>query len=658
MGKRRLGRGLSEFSTRCCIFPRGLAGAACSAQSTERRSRKLENRKWKISRQAKAARGIGSRVALRLTGCAAADLKGRCRQKARVGRDCQALMSRPASGEARQGGDPPSYTGRPYPFAGRSETLPAKMSRFRKYGKVAVVAVALIAVSQAAVALLLKTGRMRGYLVAHLETSFGRPVQVGQFSMRILPIPELNAEGVTIGEDPAFGHEYFLRAERMTARFRWLGLLEGHFEFGTMSLTRPSLILVRTAEGRWNLERWLPPAKPSGAFAAAVAGPQLPSESTHHLQKIEFDDGRINFKQGDEKKAFAFTNVSGNVEQVSPGRWELRLEAQPWRSLLDVARNIRESERFLFVTLLEIDPPIVEFNLLQMVSRLRGQLRTGHRGSERPTRLCRGEPSLQIPPALRRPDQDQTGSRQRHRSEFEVALEQSQPAEPRGHTLGAQKIFVAKRRIFSDGHAFCVQLGNGQNPHGKLPDLDRPAEGSFQVSHQIPAHSTGFQKQCDGGLRDGEQRDHHHSDFSVFPEATHFSRECLRPTRKRVGAPCVAWWVATLSCLPLAGRDMSAWQSRPTRAFCRHRPFRSAAAQPVRRSATREPMPRAAFACRLIFHFRFSNFLLRRSVDCAEHAAPASPRGKMQQRVENSDNPLPKRRFPIVAAARFDRPVD
>ena len=206
------------------------------------------------------------------------------------------------------------------------------MSRFRKYGKVAVVVVALIAVSQAAVTLLLKTGRMRGYLMAHLETSFGRPVQVGQFSIQILPIPKLNAEGVTIGEDPAFGHEYFLRAERMTARFRWLGLLEGHFEFGTMSLTRPSLILVRTAEGRWNLERWLPPAKPSGAFAAAVAGPQLPSESTHHLQRIEFDDGRINFKQGDEKKAFAFTSVSGNVEQVSPGRWELRLEAQPWRS--------------------------------------------------------------------------------------------------------------------------------------------------------------------------------------------------------------------------------------------------------------------------------------------------------------------------------------
>lgn len=205
------------------------------------------------------------------------------------------------------------------------------MSRLRKYGKIAALVLALIVVAQAGVSFLLKTRRMRAYLIARLESSFGRPVQVGHFSMQILPIPELDAEGVTIGEDPAFGPEYFLRAERMTARFRWWGLFNGRFEFGTMSLAGPTLILVRTPEGRWNLERWLPPAKVSGADARA-AGAQPPAESTHHLQTIEFDDGRIDFKQGDEKKPFAFTNVSGKVEQVSPGRWELRLEAQPWRS--------------------------------------------------------------------------------------------------------------------------------------------------------------------------------------------------------------------------------------------------------------------------------------------------------------------------------------
>jgi uncharacterized protein involved in outer membrane biogenesis len=173
---------------------------------------------------------------------------------------------------------------------------------------------------------------MHGYLIARLERAFGRPVEVRRFSVQILPIPEVDAIGVTIGEDPAFGHEYFMRAENMAASLRWMGLLRGHLEFGTMSLTRPSLILVRNAQGRWNLEDWLPPVKAKPGDAGTFYGPHQPAESTHHLQRIEFDEGRVNFKEGEEKRPFAFTGVSGSVEQVSPGRWELRLEAQPWRS--------------------------------------------------------------------------------------------------------------------------------------------------------------------------------------------------------------------------------------------------------------------------------------------------------------------------------------
>jgi AsmA family/AsmA-like C-terminal region len=205
------------------------------------------------------------------------------------------------------------------------------MIRPRKYGEIAVVVVILLLAIQAGVSLLMRTHRVRGYLITHLESAFGRPVQAGSFSVQILPVPELDVEAVTIGEDPAFGHEYFLRAEQMTARFRWRGLIRGRIEFGTISFTRPSLILVRNADGRWNLEGWLPPAR--AALSGSIPDPLVPRpESTHHLQKIDFDEGRINFRQGDEKRPFAFTNVSGSVEQVSPGRWQLQLKAQPWRS--------------------------------------------------------------------------------------------------------------------------------------------------------------------------------------------------------------------------------------------------------------------------------------------------------------------------------------
>jgi AsmA family/AsmA-like C-terminal region len=206
------------------------------------------------------------------------------------------------------------------------------MSKLQKWWKPALVIVVLTIVLQAGVSLLARTHRVHAYLVTQLERAFGRPVEVASFDVRILPSPQLDANRVTVGEDPAFGHEYFLRAERLSAGLRWMGLLRGHFEFGTMSLNQPSLILVRNSEGRWNLERWLPPAKANPAQSGRVYGPPSPVALVNRLEKIEFDEGRINFKTGDDKLPFAFTAVSGSVEQVSPGRWQLQLDAQPWRS--------------------------------------------------------------------------------------------------------------------------------------------------------------------------------------------------------------------------------------------------------------------------------------------------------------------------------------
>ena len=202
------------------------------------------------------------------------------------------------------------------------------MNRLRKWWRPALVLLALVIASQAGVSLLVRTRPVHGFLVEHLERAFGRPVEVAHFNVLLLPSPRLDADRVTIGEDSAFGSEYFLRAEHLTAGLRWTGLLRAHFEFGTLSLSRPSLILVRNHEGRWNLERWLPPANAS----ARAYGPPLIVTAANRLKRIDIDDGRINFKIADEKLAFAFTGVSGSVEQVSPGRWQLQLAAQPWRS--------------------------------------------------------------------------------------------------------------------------------------------------------------------------------------------------------------------------------------------------------------------------------------------------------------------------------------
>jgi uncharacterized protein involved in outer membrane biogenesis len=217
------------------------------------------------------------------------------------------------------------------------------MSTLRKWWKPLLAIALLVAALQAAISFLAHTHRVHNYLVARLERAFGRPVEVASFNAQILPSLQLDANGITVGENPAFGHEYFLRAERLSAGLRWSGLLRGHFEFGNMSLKRPSLTLVRNAEGRWNLERWLPPAKTSSAQEVHLYGPPSPVAPVNRLEKIDFDEGRINFKIVDDKLPFAFTSVSGSVDHISAGRWQLQLEAQPWRSgvLLQSAGTIK-----------------------------------------------------------------------------------------------------------------------------------------------------------------------------------------------------------------------------------------------------------------------------------------------------------------------------
>ncbi len=106
----------------------------------------------------------------------------------------------------------------------------------------------------------LRAGSVRRYLVAHLAASFGRPVEVSWFDFSLLDGARIEAHSVSVSDDPQFGDEYFLRADTLTAGLRWPALLAGRFEFGAVSLSRPSLNLVRDAEGHWNIERWLPPA--------------------------------------------------------------------------------------------------------------------------------------------------------------------------------------------------------------------------------------------------------------------------------------------------------------------------------------------------------------------------------------------------------------
>jgi hypothetical protein len=206
--------------------------------------------------------------------------------------------------------------------------------------KSVVLLVVFLWLASAGISLLITHTRLQRRITGKLESIFGRHVEVGRYDFNLWGGPTLEAQSVTFAEDPRFGYEYFLRAESLTVRLRWQSLLRGHMELGRVSLTRPSLNLVRNEEGDWNLAEWLPrpaalrfPVGPAGANSSHHQPASVPAaQPTVRFTRIEVDAGRINFKRGNEKIPFAFIMVNGYVEPEGPGRWRVNLEATPTRA--------------------------------------------------------------------------------------------------------------------------------------------------------------------------------------------------------------------------------------------------------------------------------------------------------------------------------------
>jgi hypothetical protein len=218
------------------------------------------------------------------------------------------------------------------------DTVRPRRRAWSRWAKSLVCLLIFLWLADLGVSLLIRHTRLQRRLTARLETVFGRSVEVGSYDFSLWGGPTLQAHAVTFGEDPRFGHEYFLRADSLTVRLRWQSFFRGHVELGAIALESPSLNLVRNSGGDWNVAEWLPKSV-GGAPSSSLPGAAV------RFGRIDVASGRINFKRGDEKLPFALTNVNGYMEPDRSGRWTLNLEAVPTRAavLQQQAGTIRVS---------------------------------------------------------------------------------------------------------------------------------------------------------------------------------------------------------------------------------------------------------------------------------------------------------------------------
>jgi hypothetical protein len=208
-----------------------------------------------------------------------------------------------------------------------NKRIPEKRSRRRQSAMMAL-SLMLVVLLLAITPPLLNVGRYQRRIVASMSESLGRPVHLDNVTLHLLPVPGFTLQNFVVSEDPAFGNEPTIRANEVTATLRLSSLWQQRVEFSSVKFENPSVNLVRSADGRWNLEGVLLHAShvdtAPTAQQRAGAAPRFPY--------IEATGGRINLKLSNEKMPFSLTDADFALWLPSPQVWRVRLDAKPMRT--------------------------------------------------------------------------------------------------------------------------------------------------------------------------------------------------------------------------------------------------------------------------------------------------------------------------------------
>ncbi len=202
----------------------------------------------------------------------------------------------------------------------------------RRRLRIALIAIAII-VLVLVVPPLVSVSRYKGQITSLMSRSLGRPVHLSSVEVRLLPWPGFVLTDLSVAEDPAYGAEPVLHANKVTASIRLLALWRGRLEIGKISVDEASLNLVRAAPGKWNLDSLFRTAAAQTGSASSAGSPSSASpRGVAPLPYLEATNSRIDFKSGVEKLPFSIVNADLSVWQQNPGEWRIRLRGQPART--------------------------------------------------------------------------------------------------------------------------------------------------------------------------------------------------------------------------------------------------------------------------------------------------------------------------------------
>ena len=172
--------------------------------------------------------------------------------------------------------------------------------------KIAIVIGIVVAVIVVAVGILLAVfnpNDYRGTIQTKLEEQLNRKVSLGNMSLGVFPL-RFKVANLSIAEDPKFNsNSAFIQAQELSVSVKLLPLLSKSVEVDSLSLERPSVELIKNAQGIWNfasLGQKSPAAAPSSAAPKGSTAPSSSapasassSEQPFSLGELAINDGQV-----------------------------------------------------------------------------------------------------------------------------------------------------------------------------------------------------------------------------------------------------------------------------------------------------------------------------------------------------------------------------
>ena len=179
----------------------------------------------------------------------------------------------------------------------------------RKVGIVIGTIILVLIVAVVVFAATFNVNQYRGTIQSELEKRLDRRVVLGDMHLGIFP-PRLQVQNLSIADDPKFNDaKPFVEAQELDVSVKLLPLLSKSVEISSLSLQRPSVELIKDAQGTWNFS--------TIAATQKSAPPKTSSNSRLDSWRFKMDRSPITDEQA-RKPRVVYDHINLTLTDFAP----------------------------------------------------------------------------------------------------------------------------------------------------------------------------------------------------------------------------------------------------------------------------------------------------------------------------------------------------